>query len=55
MFRCAIRNGHTRRVLGYSIADPIGADLATTAIDNAVATRGGGAAGTVPQFIGDAW
>ncbi|WP_067865991.1 IS3 family transposase [Nocardia shimofusensis] len=47
MFLCAVRDGHTRRVLGYSIADHIGADMVTAAIDDAVATRGGDCAGTI--------
>lgn len=47
MFLCAIRDGHTRRVLGYSITDHIGADMVTAAIDHAVATRGGRVEGTI--------
>ena len=41
MFLCAIRDGHSRKVLGYSIADRISAEMVTTAIDRAVAARGG--------------
>ncbi|MFZ2528047.1 MAG: IS3 family transposase [Rhodococcus sp. (in: high G+C Gram-positive bacteria)] len=41
MFLCAIRDGHSRKVLGYSMSDHIGAEMVTTAIDRAVATRGG--------------
>ncbi|QSE78190.1 IS3 family transposase [Rhodococcus koreensis] len=41
MFLCAIRDGHSRKVLGYSIANHISAEMVTTAIDRAVATRGG--------------
>lgn len=47
MFLCAIRDGHSRRVLGYSVADHIGADMVTTAIEAAVAVRGGDCRGTV--------
>lgn len=47
MFLCAIRDGHSRKVLGYSIADHIGADLVTEAIDAAVAGRGGRCRGTI--------
>ncbi|RMI28462.1 IS3 family transposase [Nocardia stercoris] len=47
MFLCAVRDGHTRRVLGYSITDHIGADMVTAAIDAAVAARGGRVEGTV--------
>ncbi|WP_306365676.1 IS3 family transposase [Nocardia sp. CC227C] len=41
MFLCAIRDGHSRKVLGYAIADHIGADMVTEAIDSAVVTRNG--------------
>ena len=47
MFLCAIRDGHSRKVLGYSIADHIGADMVTQAIDAAVLTRGGNCQGTI--------
>jgi len=47
MFLCAIRDGHSRTVLGYSVADHIGADMVTDAIEAAVAARGGGCRGTV--------
>jgi putative transposase len=42
MFLCAVRDGHSRKVLGYSIAGHIGAEMVTAAIDAAVAGRGGG-------------
>ena len=47
MFLCAIRDGHSRRVLGHVVADHIGADMVCQAIDAAVASRGHGATGTV--------
>jgi transposase InsO family protein len=47
MFLCAIRDGHSRKVLGYSVADHIGADMVTDAIEAAVAARGGGCRDTV--------
>jgi putative transposase len=47
MFLCAIRDGHSRRVLGYSVADHISAEMVTIAIEAAVAARGGECRGTV--------
>ncbi|MCX4094587.1 IS3 family transposase, partial [Nocardia sp. alder85J] len=47
MFLCAIRDGHTRKVLGYSLADHIGAGMVTDAIDAAVTLRGGRVQGTI--------
>lgn len=49
VFLCAIRDGHSRKVLGYSVADHIGAGMVATAIGAAVATRGGACRGTVPH------
>ncbi|MGB3441778.1 MAG: IS3 family transposase [Actinophytocola sp.] len=47
MFLCAIRDGHSRKVLGYSVSDHIGAGMVTDAIDAAVAARGGRCRGTI--------
>ena len=47
MFLCAIRDGHSRKVLGHSISDHISAEMVTDAIDAAVAARSGGCRGTI--------
>jgi transposase InsO family protein len=50
MFLCAIRDGHSRRVLGHVVADHIGADMVCEAITAAVTSRrqdGRDVAGTI--------
>jgi transposase InsO family protein len=47
MFLCAVRDGHSRKVLGHSVSDHIGAEMVTDAIDAAVAARGGRCRGTI--------
>ena len=47
MFLCAIRDGHSRKVLGSSISDHISAEMVTDAISDAVTARGGGCRGTI--------
>ncbi|WP_435593076.1 IS3 family transposase [Nocardia sp. bgisy118] len=47
MYLCAIRDGHSRRVLAHVIADHIGSDVVCQAIDQAVAVRGHPVAETV--------
>jgi putative transposase len=47
MFLCAIRDGHTRKVLGYSTSDHISVETVTDAINAAVAARGGSCRGTI--------
>ncbi len=47
MFLCAIRDGHSRKVLGHSVSDHIGAEMVAEAIEAAVAARGGGCRGAI--------
>jgi putative transposase len=47
MFLCAIRDGHSRKVLGYSISDHISAEMVTDAIARAVADRSGKCRGAI--------
>ncbi|MBF6079524.1 IS3 family transposase [Nocardia beijingensis] len=47
MYLCAIRDGHSRRVLAHVIADHVGSDVVCQAIEQAVAVRGHPVAGTV--------
>ena len=46
-YLCAIRDEHSRRVLGWSLADHMRTELVEDAVDAAVLTRGGSVAGTI--------
>jgi putative transposase len=47
MFLCAIRDEHSRRVLGWAVDDHMRTELVTAAVDRAVFTRGGRCRGTI--------
>jgi putative transposase len=47
MYLCAIRDEHSRRVLGWSVADHMLTELVTDALAQAVAVRGGHVGGTI--------
>ena len=46
-YLCAIRDEHSRRVLGWSLADHMRTELVEAAVDAAAFTRGGTVAGTI--------
>jgi transposase InsO family protein len=47
MYLCAVRDEHSKRVLGWSVADHMLTDLVTDALAQAVAVRGGQVGGTI--------
>ena len=44
---CAVRDEHTKRVLGWSVVDHMLTELVTDALAQAVAARGGNLGGTI--------
>ena len=47
MYLCAVRDEHSKRVLGWSVADHMLTELVTDALDQAVAVRDGNVGGTI--------
>ncbi len=47
MFLCAVRDEHSKRVLGWSVADHMLTELVTDALAQAVAVRDGNVGGTI--------
>jgi transposase InsO family protein len=46
MYLCAIKDEHSKRVLGWAVADHMRTELVAAALEQAVALRGGGCVGT---------
>ncbi|MFG1795751.1 IS3 family transposase [Nocardia sp. NPDC049149] len=44
MYLCAIKDEHSKKILGWSMADHMRTDMVIAAVDRAVATRGGSCA-----------
>lgn len=47
MYLCAIKDEHSKKSLGWSVDDHMRTELVTTTLEQAVAARGGNAAGTI--------
>jgi putative transposase len=47
MYLCAIKDEHSKRVVGWSVADHMRTELVTDALERAVRARGGGCTGTI--------
>jgi putative transposase len=47
MYLCAVRDEHSKRVLGWSVADHMLTELVTDALAQAVAVRAGQVGGTI--------
>ena len=47
VYLCAVRDAHSRRVLGYAMGEQQSTDLVITALDMAATTRGAFPAGVV--------
>ena len=52
-YLCAVRDAHSRRVLGYAIGEQQSTDLVITALDMAAATRGTFPQGSCCMLIGE--